>query len=108
MVCSSAGNSGGLLLENVEQLLDMPSALQEIRVQREWNLMFPKGTLISNELIEQQHPVPLKYPVELEEKAKQAVLQENKKELKNVSGNWRTAIKKSFIHRQISNRRSFI
>ncbi|MFR5681765.1 MAG: hypothetical protein ACLTMH_14715 [Faecalimonas umbilicata] len=25
--------------------------------------MFPKGTLITNELIEQQHPVPLKYPV---------------------------------------------
>ena len=44
--------------------------------------MFPKGTLITNELIEQQHPVPLKYPVELEEKAKQAVLQENKEELK--------------------------
>ena len=46
--------------------------------------MFPKGTLISNELIEQQHPVPLKYPVELEEKAKQAVLQENKEELKKM------------------------
>lgn len=66
----------------LNQLFDMPVALQEIRAQREWNLMFPKGTLISNELIEQQHPVPLKYPVELEEKAKQAILQENKEELK--------------------------
>ena len=108
MVCSQLETPVVCFWKTVEQLLDMPSALQEIRVQREWNLMFPKGTLISNELIEQQHPVPLKYPVELEEKAKQAVLQENKKELKNVSGNWRTAIKKSFIHRQISNRRSFI
>ncbi|MEQ3616684.1 response regulator, partial [Mediterraneibacter gnavus] len=82
MVCSQLESPVVCFWKTVEQLLDMPSALQEIRVQREWNLMFPKGTLISNELIEQQHPVPLKYPVELEEKAKQAVLQENKEELK--------------------------
>ena len=82
MVCSQLETPVVCFWKTVERLLDMPSALQEIRVQREWNLMFPKGTLISNELIEQQHPVPLKYPVELEEKAKQAVLQENKKELK--------------------------
>ena len=81
MVCSQLEAPVVCFWKTVEQLLDMPSALQEIRVQREWNLMFPKVTLISNELIE-QHPVPLKYPVELEKKAKQAVLQENKEELK--------------------------
>ncbi|MDO4600110.1 MAG: response regulator [[Ruminococcus] gnavus] len=70
------------LWKSIERLVDMPEALQEIRIQREWNLMFPQGTLISSELIAQQHPVPLKYPVDLEEKAKQAVLQENKEELK--------------------------
>jgi len=70
MVCSQLETPVVCFWKTVERLLDMPSALQEIRVQREWNLMFPKGTLITNELIEQQHPVPLKYPVELEEKGK--------------------------------------
>lgn len=82
MLVSQLGEPIIFFWKSLDQLLDMPAALQEVRTQREWNLMFPKGTLICNELIQQQHPVPIKYPIELEEKAKQAILQENKDELK--------------------------
>ncbi len=69
------------LWQSVDRLLDMPEALQEIEELKEWNLIFPKGTLISQELIEQQDSFPLKYPIELEDQAKQTVLNQNREEL---------------------------
>lgn len=65
------------LWQSVENLLHMPEIMQKIRAQREWNLIFPPGTLIGDEVIAAQNTVPLKYPAELEDRAKQLILKEH-------------------------------
>ena len=50
-----------------ERLADVAWAVEEMRKNREWNLYFPPGTLISPEKISRWNMIPLKYPVELEE-----------------------------------------
>ena len=82
MLVSQVGRADHLFLEIFRSVVGYAGRITRSSYAEEWNLMFPKGTLICNELIQQQHPVPIKYPIELEEKAKQAILQENKDELK--------------------------
>lgn len=60
-----------------ERLADVAWAVEEMRKNREWNLYFPPGTLISPEKISQWNMIPLKYPVELEEQALQAMLKKD-------------------------------
>ena len=47
-----------------ERLADVAWAVEEMRKNREWNLYFPPGTLISPEKISRWNMIPLKYPVE--------------------------------------------
>lgn len=64
-----------------ERLADVAWAVEEMRKNREWNLYFPPGTLISPEKISQWNMIPLKYPVELEEQALQAMLKKDEETL---------------------------
>lgn len=65
----------------VESLLGIADALQTMKEELEWNLWFPEGHLINKEEIDTFPVVPVKYPIELEEQAKQAILKKNKENL---------------------------
>lgn len=60
-----------------EHLADVSWIVEEMRKNREWNLYFPEGTLISPGKISQWNMIPLKYPIELEEQALQAMLKKD-------------------------------
>lgn len=57
---------------------ELPDAFAELLEQREWNLNFPPGTLISPQLIQETVTVPLKYPMILETELREAVLKRDR------------------------------
>lgn len=63
---------------------ELPDALVELMKQREWNLNFPAGTLISPQLIRETVTVPLKYPIVLETELRQAVLRKDRAAFGNI------------------------
>ena len=63
---------GGQLLEK----------LREIQQVREWNLLYDRGKLIPISQIEKKESIPLKYPVELEQRVKRAVLASDGEDIK--------------------------
>ena len=65
----------------VESLLKISEAFREMKEELEWNLWFSEGHLIYKEEINALPVVPIKYPIELEERAKQAILKKDKKKL---------------------------
>lgn len=83
MLSSHLGKDVIYLWGCADTLLKMPDVLEEMKIQREWNLVVPPATLISSELIEAQHPTILKYQMEIEEAAKYAVRMGNQKELED-------------------------
>lgn len=66
----------------VESLLKVEDALQEMREELEWNLWFGEDHLINKEEIRNVPGVLVKYPIELEEQAKQAVLKKDRENLR--------------------------
>lgn len=66
-----------------QHLTDVSVAVKQMKKNREWNLYFAPETLISPEKINQWKLIPLKYPMELEEQAVQAMLKKNKRQLEN-------------------------
>lgn len=61
---------------------DMPECLRDLRRIREWNLIFDRGDIIRAKDVEALAVVPLKYPAELENQVRQAVLASNGEEIK--------------------------
>lgn len=70
------------LWSQMEHVSDIMDTLTELRKLREWNLSFERGNLISREDIEKLSPVTLKYPGELENRLRQAVLSANGEEIR--------------------------
>lgn len=66
---------------SLHRLLDASRALREMQKEMEWNLWFPDRALIHRAEIQRQQIVPVKYPLELEDRAKQAL---REKDWKNV------------------------
>ncbi len=62
-----------------QHLTDVHVIVKQMKENREWNLSFASGTLISPEQIEQWKMIPMKYPIEVEEQAVQAILKKDRK-----------------------------
>lgn len=58
-------------MQRLENVLDSLAELYRIR---EWNLLFDRGVLISRKDIENMQPVPMKYPMDLEDQLRHAVI----------------------------------
>lgn len=65
-----------------ESLLDVPKVLKRLYLNLEWNLWFEKGHLLSREEIESIVEIPVRYPIYLEEGARQALLKNDGESLK--------------------------
>lgn len=78
MLCDNLKEPVIFVWSNLERILDLHEAIREMQEEREWNLLFGKGTLIRKEEIEKLETVPFKYPAELEYDACKAVKQGNK------------------------------
>lgn len=63
---------------------ELPDALAELIREREWNLNFAAGTLISPQLIRSTKTVPLKYPIGLEMELRQAVLKRDRDAFRRI------------------------
>ena len=48
----------------------------------DWNLLYDRGDLIRISQIKEKEPLPLRYPAELEQRVKKAVLAEDGEEMK--------------------------
>ncbi len=79
---SSVQGELACLWGEAEHMTDFPELLRRLRRIREWNLVFDRGELIEEEVIEALPLVPLKYPAELESQARQAVLASNAEEIR--------------------------
>lgn len=62
-------------------LLKVSEALKEMKEELEWNLWFGDDHLICKEEIESLTLIPVKYPIALEEEAKQAILKKDTEKL---------------------------
>lgn len=67
--------------KRAESLLKVSNTLREMKAELEWNLWFRENHLINQEEIESIPIIPVKYPIELEEQAKQAILKKDKRNL---------------------------
>ena len=67
-----------------EQIVDLPDVLKHMNSMKDWNLLFDRGELIRQEVIDSQKTVPLKYPVEIENQARQAVTVKDGEEIKRA------------------------
>lgn len=68
--------------KGLKNMLKLDKALSEIRGELEWGLLFGDGQMISKRDISKLHPIPIRYPVELESNARKALMTGNKKELR--------------------------
>ena len=62
----------------MDHLWDMHRVLGEMWYERDWNLIFPQGTMISKDLIEAQETIPLKYPAEIEDLVRNAAINQDR------------------------------
>lgn len=74
MLCTSLKGPVICIWREMEHMTDIAEELKKMQEEKEWNLLFDRGALIRREDIKNMHPVPMKYPVDLEEQGKQAVL----------------------------------
>lgn len=66
-------------MEKGSQLSEKLGEIQEIR---DWNLFYDRGDLIRISQIKEKAPLPLRYPAELEQRVKKAVLEEDGEDMK--------------------------
>src|SRR5699024_1677929 len=59
----------------------LPEKLREIQQSRDWNLLYDRGDLIRVSQIREKEPLPLRYPVQLEQRLKRAVLGEDREDI---------------------------
>lgn len=65
----------------MDHLLDASRVIPEMKKELEWNLCFPDRALICKRVIQKQQIVPIKYPLELEDRAKKALREKNWEDL---------------------------
>lgn len=83
MLCTSLKGPVICIWREMEHMTDIAEELKKMQEEKEWNLLFDRGTLIRREDIKNMHPIPMKYPVDLEEQGKQAVLNGDLEKVKN-------------------------
>lgn len=77
MLCDNLKKPVVCIWRSMEQLLDATKVIPEMRKEMEWNLCFPDRALIYKEAIQKLQIAPMKYPLELEDRAKRALREKN-------------------------------
>ena len=62
-----------------KQLIKLADAMIQAGSLMEWNLLQPRGVLICQQTVEKFEAVPVRYPVELEQRMREMIFDENKK-----------------------------
>ncbi len=57
-----------------DHIINLLDVLKHMNAMKDWNLLFDRGELIRQEVIDSQKTVPLKYPAEIEQQARQAMI----------------------------------
>lgn len=83
VVCSQVKGRVVFVWKECDNLLDIRKGILEMRKDLEWCLLFGRGILISEERIMNTQTVSLKYPLEIEAQAKQAIVHNNQKEFES-------------------------
>lgn len=77
MLCDNLNKPVVCIWRSIDQLLDASKVIPEMRKEMEWNLCLPDRELIYKEAIQKLQIVPIKYPLELEDRAKHALREKN-------------------------------
>lgn len=80
VLVSGLGASPVFVWNECEGLEHAPESFARLLHEREWNLNFPLGTLISQQRIEELVITPLKYPIDLESQVRSSIAGRNQKE----------------------------
>lgn len=86
VICSQIKGRVIFVWKECKGLPSIHPGVLEMRKELEWCLLFGRGALISEQLIAQTQTLPLKYPIELETNAKQAIVHNNRKEFEVCAG----------------------
>ena len=81
MLCDNLKKPLVCVWRRMEHLLDASRVIPEMKKELEWNLCFPDRALLCKRVIQKQQIVPIKYPLELEDRAKQALREKNWEDL---------------------------
>lgn len=85
-----------------DSLFEITKVLREMKTDLEWNLCFPEGHMLNKEEIVEVPFVPINYPIQLEEEARQAVLKKDGIKLKQSYQDLISHLQKTKCHpRQI-------
>lgn len=57
-----------------DHIINLMDVLKHMNAMKDWNLLFDRGELIRQEVIDGQETVPLKYPAEIELQVRQAMI----------------------------------
>lgn len=76
-ICRALSPVPVFLWARSDGMAGLQEAYEEIIADREWNLSFPRGTLLIRENLRKMHPVPLKYPLEVEETMRRMITERN-------------------------------
>lgn len=78
-LCSNLESPVVCIWQRAEKILELPETVSQMMEEREWNLVYKKGSLLRKEEIEKLKITPFKYPVEIEDKACHALKRGDKK-----------------------------
>lgn len=70
-------NAGVFVWRKIDHLIDISKILGELKEELQWALYFPKGELIEKSKIDKLSVIPIKYPLELEDRTKNALKKED-------------------------------
>ena len=83
-LCRQLSGTVVCIWAKAKRIADLPDVLKHMNLMKDWNLLFDRGELIRQEVIDSQRTVPLKYPVEIENQARQAVTVKDGEEIKRA------------------------
>ena len=67
-----------------DRIVDLPDVLKHMNSMKDWNLLFDRGELIRQEVIDSQKTMPLKYPAAIEDQVRQAVPAKDSEEIRRA------------------------
>lgn len=84
--------------EEADGISGMEAAVGRLRKDMEWNLIMGEGSIISQKMIGQIETVPLKYPIDLENQARQSIIKRDEEAFKKSYVTFRELCRQSRCH----------
>ncbi|MBS7009032.1 response regulator transcription factor [Anaerostipes sp.] len=81
MFCENIKGDISFAWEKANNIMELQSARQRIKKLQEWNLVFEKGTLLTEEKIKKSQVCSMNYPVNLDHDIRKAVINADQKKM---------------------------